>query len=189
MSAVAPAIDHFPARTQPGQAGRGTPPPLPTRPKPSRASLSPPALAVMAEGLASVVTAESVPLRPGIDRSFSKLLATEDYEVWLIAWAPTGALDLHDHGGSTGVVRVVAGELVEAYTDLVERQRLRSATFGPGETVALPPTRVHEVWNPGPRPALSIHIYSPPLTTMTFYDHRPDHFLAPRRTESGELPG
>jgi predicted metal-dependent enzyme (double-stranded beta helix superfamily) len=141
----------------------------------------------MAEGLASVVAADSLPLLPGVPRRFAKLLATADYEVWLIAWAVSGALELHDHGGSSGVVRVVSGQLVETYTDLDERHPLRSATLGAGDSVALPATRVHEVWNPGPAPALSVHVYAPPLTTMTFYDHRHGHFLEARRTERAEL--
>jgi predicted metal-dependent enzyme (double-stranded beta helix superfamily) len=143
----------------------------------------------MVEGLASVVTARSVPLLAGHARRYTKLLATADYEVWLIAWAAGGALELHDHGGSIGVARVVEGRLVEAYTDVVERHPLRSRVLGAGEPVALPSTRVHEVWNPGPGPSLSIHAYAPPLTTMTFFDHRPGRFLVPRRTERPDLGG
>jgi mannose-6-phosphate isomerase-like protein (cupin superfamily) len=187
MSAVAPTITQLPARSQPSSAGRRTHLPLLARPSPTPGRLAPAALAVMADGLASVVTAESVPLVPGESRSYAKLLTTTDYEVWLIAWAASGALDLHDHGGSIGVARVVEGELVETYTDIAERHPLRSVTIGAGQSVALPASRVHEVWNPGTTPALSVHVYSPPLTTMTFFDHRPEHFLAPLRTERGKL--
>jgi len=146
-------------------------------------------MATMAEGLASVVTAESVPLLPGAHRSYTRLLATVDYEVWLIAWAAAGALELHDHGGSSGVVCVVEGELGETYTDIVERHPLRSVIIGPGRPRDVPATRVHEVWNPGPAPALSVHAYSPPLRMMTFFDHRLEHYLAPLRTERGEVAG
>lgn len=189
MSAVATAITRDPPRPQPGPAGRGICPPLPARPSRCRGALHPIALAAMAEGLASVVTGESVPLLPGMTRSYAKLLSTADYEVWLIAWARAGALDLHDHGGSSGVVWVVEGALVETYSDLAERQPLRSVTIGAGRSVAVPATRVHEVWNPGPKPALSVHVYSPPISTMTFYDHRSESFLSPMRTDCGELVG
>jgi hypothetical protein len=147
------------------------------------------ALATMVEGLASVVTAESVPLLPGASRNYARLLATVDYEVWLIAWASAGALELHDHGGSRGVMCVVEGELGETYTDLVERHPLRSVIIGPGRPRDIPVARVHEVWNPGAAPALSVHAYSPPLRAMTFFDHRPETFLEPIRTEYGELAG
>jgi hypothetical protein len=45
---------------------------------------------------------------------------------------------------------------------------------------------VHEVWNPGPSDAMSVHVYSPPLSTMTFFDHDGDHFLEPLRTEHAD---
>jgi len=156
---------------------------------PSMGRLSAAALATMAEGLASAVTAESVPLAPGAERCFARLLATPDYEVWLIAWAAAGALELHDHGGSNGVVCVVEGQLGETYTDLVERHPLRSVIISPGQPRDIPVTRVHEVWNPGPALALSVHAYSPPLRTMTFFDHRPERFLEPQRSEHGDLAG
>ncbi|MDQ1394576.1 MAG: hypothetical protein QOF30_3553 [Acidimicrobiaceae bacterium] len=143
----------------------------------------------MVEGLAAAVTADALPLAPGLPRRYAKLLATAEYDVWLIAWAAGGALELHDHGGSTGVARVVEGELIEMYTDLAARHPLRSATLGTGDSVAVASTRVHEVWNPGPGRALSVHAYSPPLATMTFFDHRPGHFLEPRRTECAALVG
>lgn len=143
----------------------------------------------MAEGLASAVTGESVPLLPGAPRSYARLLATADYEVWLIAWAAAGMLELHDHGGSSGAVCVVRGELVETFTDLIDRHPLRSVTMAPGRARGLPASRVHEVWNRGPAPALSVHVYSPALSTMTFFDHRAESFLAPLRTEHEELAG
>jgi hypothetical protein len=39
---------------------------------------------------------------------------------------------------------------------------------------------VHDVGNPGPAVATSLHVYSPPLSTMTFYEDAtglPDHVL------------
>ena len=187
MSAVASMNRRLLAPPQPRSPARGTS--LWARPQPSPAGFSHAALATMAEGLASVVTAESVPLLPGASRSFAQLLATADCEVWLIAWAAAGALEFHDHGGSSGALCVVEGQLLETYTDLVDRHPLRSVTVGPGRPMVLPATRVHEVCNPGPAPALSVHVYSPPLRTMTFFDHRPEHFLAPLRTEHGEVAG
>jgi predicted metal-dependent enzyme (double-stranded beta helix superfamily) len=141
----------------------------------------------MAEGLATAIDADALVLPPGLSRRYTRLLATEQYEVWLIAWGATGAVDLHDHGGSRGVIRVVRGTLVESSTDLVARHPLRSSIIGTGQTVHLPASCVHEVWNPGPAPALSIHGYSPPLAAMTFFDPRPEHFLEPLRTEYEHL--
>ena len=31
-------------------------------------------------------------------------------DIWLISWLPTQGTQMHDHGGSSGAFRVVAGE-------------------------------------------------------------------------------
>ena len=107
-------------------------------------------LAVIAAGLARSVTGSEPPLAPGQDRAYARLLATPQYEAWLIAWAPAGGLDLHDHGGSEGVVYVVSGQLAEAYVDPGPGGTLRTRVLSEGATVDVPAPRVHEVWNPGP---------------------------------------
>jgi hypothetical protein len=141
-------------------------------------------LTTIAAGLAASVRPGAVPLTGEGLRRFARLLETPAYEAWLIAWAPAADLDLHDHGGSEGAFHVVEGRLVEASTDL--------ARPGPPETLALSAGRgrritatcVHRVWNPGPQAALSVHVYAPPLTTMTFFDDHPDRFLVALRTEA-----
>jgi hypothetical protein len=42
---------------------------------------------------------------------------------------------------------------------------------------------VHDLRNPGPAPATSIHVYAPPLASMTYYGHDADGTLRPGRTE------
>ncbi|HEV7887722.1 MAG TPA: hypothetical protein VGO92_09195 [Acidimicrobiales bacterium] len=147
----------------------------------------------VAEGLATglggvALDGVGLGLAPGVGRAFRRLVGTPEYEAWLIEWGPSGALDLHDHGGSVGAVHVVSGHLIEAFTDLRHPLPLRAQRLGVGEGARLTATRVHEVWNAGPGTARSVHVYSPPLTTMTYYDHRPDRFLAPLRTEAVEGP-
>ncbi len=149
------------------------------------AHIVPPAmLDSIAAGLATALRPDDLPLEPGQDRAYRRLLLTEAYEAWLIAWAAGGELDLHDHGGSTGAVVVVEGSLVETYTDRGRPGPLRTSQIRAGQTLAIGATRVHGVWNPGPADALSVHVYSPPLTTMTFYDPRR---LTPLRTERAEV--
>ena len=119
-------------------------------------------------------------------RSFARLLHTPAYEAWLIAWETAADLELHDHGGSRGAFHVVEGALVEAHTDLADPKPLRTLPIGTGEDRQVPATRVHRVWNPGPSRAVSVHVYSPPLRSMTFYDDRRDAFLVPLRTDALE---
>jgi quercetin dioxygenase-like cupin family protein len=107
------------------------------------------------EGLACHDPAERRPLR---------LVATEAYEVWVIGWTHGQHVRPHDHGGSAAAVLVVEGELTEV-TLLGNRRRLV-----PGHVHLLGPHVVHDVLNRTDVPATSIHVYSPPLRVMTYYD-------------------
>jgi predicted metal-dependent enzyme (double-stranded beta helix superfamily) len=125
-------------------------------------------LHAIASGLAE--TALFVPLdHCDATRRYTRMLSTSSYDAWVIWWSPSAELDLHDHGGSIGVVHVVEGELVEQHADLVTGGPLRSETVRVGHTARTASTTVHAVANLGPRDALSVHVYSPPLSTMTFY--------------------
>ena len=129
---------------------------------------------------------EEIEWEGGDLRGFARLLHTPAYEAWLIAWEAAADLELHDHGGSRGAFHVVEGRLVEVHTDLADPAPLRTLPVGTGEGRQLPATRVHQVWNPGPGRAVSVHVYSPPLSSMTFYDDRPAAFLVPLRTDAVE---
>jgi Cysteine dioxygenase type I len=129
---------------------------------------------------------EEIEWHAGDLRRFARLLQTPAYEAWLIAWEAAADLELHDHGGSQGAFHVVKGALVEAHTDLADPLPLRTLPIGTGESRQVPATRVHRVWNPGPSRAVSVHVYSPPLRSMTFYDDRPYAFLVPLRTDAVE---
>jgi Cysteine dioxygenase type I len=123
----------------------------------------------------------------GTRRRYTCLLDTPLYDAWLIEWLPSSCLELHDHGHSRGAVVVAAGTLVETYTDLEKRHPLRTKVRDSCDRFSISPTCVHQLSNPGPAVALSVHVYSPPLTAMTFYDHRPSSYLAPLYTNQGDL--
>jgi Cysteine dioxygenase type I len=153
--------------------------------------LDPGPLADIAAGLASSFLPES--FRPdgfvpesGDLRRFARLQHTPAYEAWLIEWEAAADLELHDHGGSRGAFQVVAGVLAEAHSDLARPAPLETVLIRAGTGREVTTTRVHRVWNPGPARAVSVHVYSPPLSSMTFYDGRPGTFLAPLRTETVE---
>lgn len=88
-------------------------------------------------------------------------------DVWLISWLPSQGTELHDHGGSSGAFTVLAGELSEA---VPVGTRIRESVVPSGRTVSFGPRYVHDVRNLAALPAVSVHAYSPPLTSMTFYD-------------------
>jgi predicted metal-dependent enzyme (double-stranded beta helix superfamily) len=106
----------------------------------------------------------------GPDRTWQLLHADSCYEAWLISWPVGGAIELHDHGRSSGAVFVARGALTE--TRLVSvgphptlvRRRLPT-----GSTIGIVPSCVHDVVNTEESPAASIHVYSPRLESMTYY--------------------
>jgi predicted metal-dependent enzyme (double-stranded beta helix superfamily) len=116
-------------------------------------------------------------------RWFVRLHATPSVEAWLITWTTAQGLELHDHGGSCGAVSVVEGELTEDYTDLVAGVPLRRNAWRRGSVVTFGPDHVHDLRNLSPHPATSIHVYSPPLSSMTFYERDAAERLIPTRIE------
>jgi mannose-6-phosphate isomerase-like protein (cupin superfamily) len=96
-----------------------------------------------------------------------RLLATERYEVWVIGWTSGQGVEPHDHGASAGAFVVTSGSLTEV-VPCPNGATERSLEVGRARYV--PVGAVHDVVNRGTAPATSIHVYSPPLTAMTYYD-------------------
>ena len=105
-------------------------------------------------------------------RSWRLMARTPDFDAWLIAWPSGGKVELHDHGRSTGAVSVISGSLVEAvpWRDDTGRLSLDRHELSEGATLGFGAGHVHDVTNESDGPALSLHVYSPALTTMTFYE-------------------
>jgi hypothetical protein len=97
------------------------------------------------------------------DRWYTRLTDAGGHEAWLLTWLPGQGTGWHDHGGSAGAFLVVSGQLRE---DTVAGTR-RLAT-GAGRRFG--ERHVHRVVNDGALPAISLHVYSPALTSMTRYD-------------------
>jgi hypothetical protein len=114
------------------------------------------------------------------DRRPVRLLATPTYEVWVLGWVAGQSVELHDHGDAAGAIVVTEGTLTEIVSPgpIDEANRL---TLPAGAVRAIPTGLVHDVLNLHPEPATSIHVYSPPLTAMTFYDPVDGHAV---RTEA-----
>ena len=88
-------------------------------------------------------------------------------DIWVISWMPSQCTELHDHGGSSGAFTVLSGELTEA---VPSPAGIRDTARPAGTTVGFGPHYIHDVRNLAAKPAVSVHAYSPPLTTMNFYD-------------------
>jgi hypothetical protein len=105
-------------------------------------------------------------------RSWRLMARTPDFDAWLIAWPKGGKVELHDHGTSTGAVSVISGALVEAVPRRDEGGRftLVRHELRAGATLGFGAGHVHDVTNESDEHALSLHVYSPALTSMTFYE-------------------
>jgi hypothetical protein len=117
-------------------------------------------------------TAPAIPEMRGLaERTWVLMAVTDLFEVWAIGWPPGGNIELHDHGLSHGAVVVAEGQLVESTVrpsshgvNLITSRRLeagRHRTFGPGY--------IHDIYNDSGRDAVSVHVYGPKLTTMSYY--------------------
>ena len=159
------------------------------------ASLAPPApvltppvgldgLAATAARLARSAVWKTLTPLTDTERWYALVAASDSFEAWVIGWPVGGAIELHDHGGSSGAVHVVRGALEETSTNRVSRTPLARARVAEGEGIVFGADHVHDVVNPGDEPALSIHVYAPRLVSMTFYDDRPARFLDVVRHET-----
>jgi predicted metal-dependent enzyme (double-stranded beta helix superfamily) len=101
------------------------------------------------------------------ERRYELLELTDELEIWAIHWPQGQRLELHDHGGSVGALWVVEGRLEEHYVQPDRTLARRSIVRGGG--AAFGPTYIHDVVNAGAAPATSVHAYSPPMASMTFY--------------------
>ncbi len=119
--------------------------------------------------------ATRAPSWPGMARPTRRrwdLMAVADsYEAWVIGWPPGGAIELHDHGGSSGAVVVAAGELTETRIESqpLGRVTLGTRRIGVGQSISFAGRHVHDVVNDADAPAISVHVYAPRLTSMTYY--------------------
>jgi predicted metal-dependent enzyme (double-stranded beta helix superfamily) len=116
-------------------------------------------------------------------RWYVRLAWEADHEVWLLGWTPGQTVGLHDHGGSAGAFVVTEGELLEEHLESGEGIDLRRTRCRRGAVRRFPPRHVHDLWNPGPGVATSIHVYSPPLGSMTFYAYEKAASIRPTRIE------
>ncbi|MFI0409428.1 cysteine dioxygenase [Actinomadura sp. 3N508] len=96
-------------------------------------------------------------------RWYERLHRDNGQEIWLISWLPGQSTGLHDHGGSRGAFAVALGSLEE-------RDLGGAREVTPGRARAFGAEYIHEVRNVSAAPAVSVHVYSPPLSTMNRYD-------------------
>jgi Cysteine dioxygenase type I len=127
-------------------------------------------------------------MREPARRVWELIDSSQDFEAWFIGWPPGGAIELHDHGESGGAVVVAQGELVEMVitADGKGPLAMTNTVLPTSASVTFDRSHIHEIVNPGPGPAISVHVYAPRLTAMTYYDFR-DGILETRATVRYDL--
>lgn len=123
---------------------------------------------LLGDRAALLARARALTLEPGA-RAWTRVLDAADADAWLIAWDRASRVGAHDHGGSSGAVHVLRGTLTESYRAKPTEPDERVRRLHRGTTIAIPDDHVHDIVNLGPRRAFSLHVYSPRLTSMTFY--------------------
>jgi rhodanese-related sulfurtransferase/mannose-6-phosphate isomerase-like protein (cupin superfamily) len=137
------------------------------------AAVTPEALLGMASGLALAADAWTSSLETHPDaRTGLRILATERYDAWLLWWPAGTAVSPHHHGDSEAAFAVSSGALRETRW-LGGRREERLLTHGQGTTVGR--RVVHDV--AAVVEALSVHVYSPPLARMAFFDDQAENLL------------
>jgi hypothetical protein len=117
------------------------------------------------------------------ERHYVQLMADEHVEVWLICWCESQETGFHDHAGSRGAVAVVDGQLEEKLLGVGGHPTFRHRV---GERFSFGATWIHDVQHTGDIPATSLHVYSPPLGPMGFYEIGDDGVLSRRSGEYRE---
>ena len=115
-------------------------------------------------------------------RAYALLYEDERMEMWLLSWLPCHSTGFHDHGESNVGFCVAQGAIVEQKLRFAEPAQ--GVTLEPGDTRAAGSDYIHSLeWQAG-SPALSVHVYSPPLRVVGQY-RTDDAGTLRRETQSG----
>lgn len=113
------------------------------------------------------------------ERVFVRLHRDHHVDAWLICWVGTQETGLHDHDVSSGAVLVIEGALAEL-RPMLGQADLDVVTYAAGEGFGFDASRIHDVRHFGAEPTVSLHVYSPPLWRMGYYETGADGRLTRR---------
>jgi hypothetical protein len=117
-------------------------------------------------------------------RIYEELLSDAHVTAWLICWMDDQDTGFHDHDVSAGAVAVVSGNVREERLAIGGQPHARQ--FGAGEAFHFSPADIHRVRHGGSDPAVTLHVYSPPLARMGAYTIADDGVLERRTMPSSQ---
>ena len=100
-------------------------------------------------------------------RVYEQIWEDEDVNAWIICWSVDHDTGFHDHGQSAAGIAVISGHIREERLRIGGRPLGR--VIGAGSTLTVPPIAIHRVLHAGESPSVTLHAYSPPLTTTGAY--------------------
>jgi Cysteine dioxygenase type I len=100
-------------------------------------------------------------------RLYEELLSDDHLTAWLICWMDEHDTGFHDHDISAGAVAVVSGAVREER--LAIDGPTRNGVFRAGASFHFSAADIHRVSHAGSDPAVTLHVYSPPLLRMGSY--------------------
>ena len=109
-------------------------------------------------------------------RVYEELMSDAHLTAWLICWMDDHDTGFHDHDLSAGAVAVVGGAVREERLAIDGPSRNRA--FAAGAAFHFCAADIHRVRHSGSDPAVTLHVYSPPLLRMGAYVIGEDGVLA-----------
>ncbi len=100
--------------------------------------------------------------------------AAPNYHAWLLCWKNGQRSPVHDHSGSSCVVRVLRGTLTETLFERAPSGHVKavfSRDFAEGSLIGSEDSDIHQVSNLQADNAelVTLHVYSPPLSRMATF--------------------
>jgi predicted metal-dependent enzyme (double-stranded beta helix superfamily) len=117
-------------------------------------------------------------------RVYEELLSDPHVTAWLICWMDDQDTGFHDHDVSAGAVAIVSGSVREERLAIGGQPLQRR--FAAGDAFHFSAADIHRVRHGGSDPAVTLHVYSPPLARMGAYTIGDDGVLARRTMPSSE---
>ena len=93
-------------------------------------------------------------------------------EVVVITWPKNSRSAAHDHGESSGLIRVLSGNIYQDVYHKKTRRFIERLKYKKGDTLVETPDLIHIMGNASQtKSAQALHIYTPPLKMKVFEDH------------------
>lgn len=100
-------------------------------------------------------------------RRYRLLYEDSHLDIWVLSWMPGQKTGFHDHGDSSVALTTLQGAVLEQQlrlgTSNIERE------LAPGRFQHGPAGYIHSVTHTTGEPAVTLHAYSPPLTSVGQY--------------------